>query len=173
MTTESRRSPAEPVADQPRMFGGTLEPTQLPWRWAEQRLTDTRNYWIATVRSDGRPHTRPVWGVWLDGAFWFSTGSQADRNLRARPAITVHLESGSESVILEGAAAEVAERTVLTTVVERYNAKYGWDMDPDELPGPFWRVQPSVGFGWVSDESGLDGGAAFHGTATRWRFGSA
>ena len=45
-------------------------------------------------------------------------------------------------------------------------------MDPDELPGPFWRVEPSVGFGWVSDESGLDGGAAFHGTATRWRFGS-
>ena len=38
------------------------------------RTTGSRRF-----RSDGRPHTRPVWGVWLDGAFWFSTGSLADR----------------------------------------------------------------------------------------------
>ncbi len=51
-----------------------------------------------------------------------------------------------------------------------YNDKDVWDMDPDDLPGPFWQVRPTVAFGWASDDSGLDGGAAFHGTSTRWRF---
>ena len=152
------------------MFGGTLEAVQLPWRWAEQRLIEARNYWIATVRPDGRPHTRPVWGVWLGDAFWFSTGSLADGNLRVQPAITVHLESGSDAVIVEGAAEESIDRVAVGEIVERYNEKYAWNMDPDDLPGPFWRVAPAVVFGWLSDPSGMDGGAAFHGTSTRWTF---
>jgi len=55
------------------------------------------------------PHTRPVWGVWRDGGFWFSTGSQARRNLEANAAITVHLESGEEVVIVEGVAERVMD----------------------------------------------------------------
>ncbi|UQT57067.1 pyridoxamine 5'-phosphate oxidase family protein [Streptomyces durmitorensis] len=42
----------------------------LPWAWAAQRLTAARTYWIATTRPDGRPHTRPVWGVWLEDGLW-------------------------------------------------------------------------------------------------------
>jgi hypothetical protein len=38
--------------------------------------------------------------------------------------------------------------------------------------GPYYTVHPQVAFGWISDETGLDDGAAFHGTATRWRFDS-
>lgn len=169
MTPELEQSPSEPRPAKPRMFGGTLEPTRLPWRWAEQRLIEARNYWIVTVRADGRPHTRPVWGVWLDGAFWFSTGSMADGNLRRSSDLTVHLESGSESVILEGRAEEVTDLDVVRPIVAEYNAKYAWDMEAEELPGPFWRMRSAVAFGWASDPTGLDGGAAFHGTATRWR----
>jgi hypothetical protein len=29
---------------------------------------------------------------------------------------------------------------------------------------------PEVAFGWISDNSGLDRGSLFHGSATRWRF---
>src|SRR5207302_7821785 len=94
----------DPEPSQPRMFGGHLEPVRLPWKWATERLSRARNYWIATTRQDGQPHSRPVWGVWLDDAFYFSTGSLAAQNLAANPAITVHLESGSEVVIIEGAA---------------------------------------------------------------------
>ncbi|MDQ3363669.1 MAG: pyridoxamine 5'-phosphate oxidase family protein [Actinomycetota bacterium] len=152
------------------MFGGHLDPVLLPWGWAAQHLAKARNYWIATTRPDGRPHCRPVWGVWLDGAFYFSTGSLAAENLAVNPEITVHLESGSEVVIVEGVAEEVAENALLRRVVDTYNPKYGWELDPDSLPGPFYAVRPRVAFGWVSDPSGLDGGAAFHGTATRWKF---
>lgn len=160
----------EPVAGRPRMFGGDLEPTRLPWQWASGRLAEARNYWIATSRADGRAHTRPVWGVWLEGAFYFSTGSLAANALARSPEMTMHLESGSEVVILEGAAHEVNAATLLERVVSLYNAKYRWDLDPQTLPGPFYALRPRVAFGWLSDASGLDGGAAFHGTATRWKF---
>jgi hypothetical protein len=162
--------PPEPRADRPWMFGGHPEPVLLLWGWASHRLTVARNYWIATTRLNDCPHTRPVWGVWLDDAFYFSTGSLAAEHLPSRPEITVHLESGNEVVIIEGRARVVGDPLLIARIVEVYNPKYHWDMDPNELPGPFYEVKPRVAFGWISDESGLDGGAAFHGTATRWQF---
>jgi pyridoxamine 5'-phosphate oxidase-like protein len=160
----------EPRTDRPRMFGGYLEPVRLPWSWAVERLERARNYWIATTRPSGRPHTRPVWGVWLEDAFYFSTGSLAAENLNHNREITVHLESGSETVIVEGTAQPVADVSLVELVIAAYNEKYHWDVDPHEMPGPLYAVRPRVAFGWVSDESGDDRGSAFHGTATRWRF---
>jgi Pyridoxamine 5'-phosphate oxidase len=162
--------PTPPAPSRPRMFGTYLEPSLLPWEWAEERLAAARNYWICTTRPGGRPHARPVWAVWLDGRLLFSTGSLAAGNLAANPEITVHLESGSEVVILEGVAEPVAEDELVRRVCDAYNAKYRWDLDPAGLPGPFLAVRPRVAFGWLSDDSGLDRGSAFHGTATRWRF---
>jgi hypothetical protein len=155
------------------MFGGRLEPVRLPWSWAVERLTAARNYWIATTRPSGRPHARPVWGVWLDDVFYFSTGSLAAENLRADREITVHLESGSDVVIVEGIAEPVADIAVVEVAIAAYNAKYRWDADPHAMPGPLYAVRPRVAFGWLSDASGADAGSAFHGTATRWRFGRA
>jgi hypothetical protein len=73
-------------------------------------------------------------------------------------------------VIIEGVAEAVTESALLVRIVTMYNAKYAMDIDPRSLPGPFYAVRPLVAFGWLSDESGLDQGAAFNGTATRWRF---
>src|SRR5438552_15044970 len=92
----------DPEPSQPRMFGGSVGSAELSWGWATERLSRARNYWIATTRPAGRPHSRPVWGVWLDTTLYFSTGSLAAQNLASRPAITVHLESGSDVVIIEG-----------------------------------------------------------------------
>lgn len=161
---------ANPRTDSPWMFGAYIEPVRLPWTWAIARLVVAQNYWIATTRPDGRPHSRPVWGIWLDNAFYFSTGSLALQNLTSQPAITVHLESGSEVVILEGEAEVVNERSLTEQIVGLYNQKYHWDMSPDSSPGTFYVVRPQMAFGWLSDGTGLDRGSAFHGTATRWRF---
>jgi hypothetical protein len=173
MAIETQSGPgksADPEASQPWMFGGHLEPVRLPWQWATERLSRAHNYWIATTRPGGQPHSRPVWGIWLEETFYFSTGSLAAQNLLANAAITVHLESGSEVVILEGTAEPIRDVPLVERVVSLYNQKYHWDADPHNLPGPFYAVHPRVAFGWLADESGLDGGAAFHGTATRWRF---
>jgi hypothetical protein len=56
----------EPRASRPTQPAGYWDSRPLPWQWARQRLVDARNYWIATVSSENRAHTRPVWGVWLD-----------------------------------------------------------------------------------------------------------
>lgn len=60
-----------------------LKPRQhyLPFSHAEDRLMKSRNYWICTSRPDGRPHSIPVWGFWIDGALYFAPPA-----LRARPA---------------------------------------------------------------------------------------
>ena len=65
---------ATPTAAPPVLYGAPAPPGDLlPWSWAEQQLVTARTYWIATTRPDGRPHCRPVWGVWLPDGFWFST----------------------------------------------------------------------------------------------------
>jgi hypothetical protein len=157
-----------PRADRPAVPAGYLEARRLPWDWARRRLERARNYWIATVTPAGRPHCRPYWAVWLDGALYFSSGSRIRRHLEASPEVSVHLESGDETVILEGVAAEVRDGALLRRVATAYNAKYGWDVEPE--PGEFLGIRPRVGFGWMCDGSGEDRGALYAATATRWTF---
>jgi hypothetical protein len=111
-----------------------------------------------------------VWGVWLDGTFYFSTGSLAAQNLTASPAITVHLESGSEVVIIEGVAETVSDVALVGLVVNLYNEKYHWNVDPNNLPGPFYAVRPQIAFGWHFEESEINPESTALGNATRWRF---
>lgn len=158
----------DPKSDRPEMPGGYLEPKQLAWPWAEQRLVEARNYWIASVTPQGAPHARPVWGVWLDGGFYFSSGSRIRSNLERRAEISVNLESGDECIILEGRAVRVEDEGTAKRVAESYNEKYHWDLEAQ--PGEFFVVRPRVVFGWLCDGSGRDGGALFSQTATRWRF---
>lgn len=56
----------------------------LPWGFVEERMANARKYWVATVRPDGRPHLTPVWGLWVEGAFYFGSGprTRKARNLR-------------------------------------------------------------------------------------------
>jgi hypothetical protein len=170
---EEQTNPGErgdPEVSQPRMFGGYMGSAELPWTWATERLNRARNYWIATTRSDGRPHSRPVWGIWLDNAFYFSTGSLAASNLVTRPAITVHLESGSEVVIIEGVAETVNDAALVEQVVSLYNQKYNWNLDPHNVTDPFYVVRPQVAFGWHFEESELNPDSSGLETATRWYF---
>jgi len=138
---------------------------RLPWSWAEKRLTASRNYWIVSASPAGRPHAMPVWGLWLDGAVWFSTdrASRKGRNVEANPDIVIHLESGDEVVILEGTAEEVTDGPVLARFVDAYEEKYGFRMDLDEPIGLVYQVRPRTALGWLEPE--------FPTSATRWRFG--
>jgi nitroimidazol reductase NimA-like FMN-containing flavoprotein (pyridoxamine 5'-phosphate oxidase superfamily) len=76
----------------------------LAWADVEARLVAATSYWLATVRPDGRPHVVPRWGVWLDGRFWYDGAPSTvhARNLVVNPACSLHLESGTEAVIVEG-----------------------------------------------------------------------
>src|SRR5688500_8423420 len=76
----------------------------LNWKWATDRLLKTRNYWLSTVRPDGRPHVMPIWGVWLDDIFYFSTSLQSRkaRNLIHNPYGVLTTDNATEAVIVEG-----------------------------------------------------------------------
>ena len=94
----------------------------LSWAWAERRLTGSHNYWLVTVRPNGRPHAMPVWGVWVDGAFHFSSGrrSRKTRNLVRNPRCVVCTDRAHEAVIVEGVARTVKSQELLSRVARPY-----------------------------------------------------
>lgn len=156
-----------PRASRPHMPGYGLLPAKaeqdlLPWQWAEERLVDSHNYWVATARPDGRPHLMPVWGVWLGAALWFSTGADSvkARNLAADSRCSISTERGDEAVIVEGRVERVSGGDGLEAVYEAYRAKYDWPMD-GEL---FYVLRPTVAFGFIEHAD------QFSSTATRWLF---
>ena len=122
----------------------------LDWDWAAERLEQSRNYWISTTRPDGRPHAMPVWGIWLEDAFFFSTGrdSAKSRNLAANPAIVVHLESGDETVILEGRAEQVLDAELGRRVSEVYWPKYDFTPDTSGEADRWLVVRPKLAYAW-------------------------
>ena len=42
----------------------------LPWSFVDEQMEAARNYWVTTVRPDGRPHAMPVWGAWVNGKLY-------------------------------------------------------------------------------------------------------
>ena len=163
-----------PRAGRPYMPGyGLLGPAEgtglLPWSWAEDGLASARNYWVVSLRPDGRPHAMPVWGVWDDGALWFSSskGSRKARNLTADPRCTIAIEDALNPVIVEGKAELVTDSAALARMLALENTKYGTDygiemLDPDA--NSVFRVSPDWAFGLRQDD--------FTGSPTRWIFAS-
>jgi hypothetical protein len=134
----------------------------LPWKWAVKKLTESRQYWMMTVRPDGRPHAMIIWGLWFDGAFWFGTGgkTQKARNLAKNPSCVVGTQDAAEAVILEGVAELVTDVNIRRKLEPTSLRKYG--MSGGDGSEPLYRVQPRRAFGLVE--------ASFPKTATRWMF---
>lgn len=135
----------------------------LTWEDAVAKLTAARNYWVSSTRPNGRPHAMPVWGVWLDGAFYFGTGrrSQKARNLFANPEIIVHLESGDDVVIIEGVAEELVDPQAKQHLSAVYTDKYNEGGDPGD--SPYFVVRARAVQAWTERD--------FPKSATRWTFG--
>jgi hypothetical protein len=127
------------------------EEGMLAWSWAAERLEQARNYWVSTTRPDGRPHSMPVWGIWLDDAFFFGSGRESakSRNLAASPAIVVHLESGDETVIIEGLAERVLDEALEKRVDEVYGGKYDFTPDSSGETDPWFVVRPRRAYAWA------------------------
>jgi len=150
------------------MYGLKPRLQYLPFSHAEERLTHSRNYWICTARPDGRPHSIPVWGFWVEGAFYFGTSraSRKARNLAQNAAVSIHLDSGDDVVILEGSAVEVdlADPSTVQPLDNASRAKYKMPLmvTPDVV---LYRVRPRVVLAWTEKD--------FPNNATRWEFHTA
>jgi nitroimidazol reductase NimA-like FMN-containing flavoprotein (pyridoxamine 5'-phosphate oxidase superfamily) len=159
---------AEPRADRPAMPEGYIGPAPLPWRWAEEQLTDARNYWITSVGPNGRPHVRPVWGLWIDDTVQFSTGGRHVANIARDPRVTVNLESGDECVIVEGTADAVTDEKTRRAFCDAYEPKYDWNMTLDFVD-VVYVVRPRLVLGWIAVDLARES-TLFQATATRWHF---
>jgi hypothetical protein len=145
-----------PVVDRPRMFGREPSGPPLPWARPDQRLRAARTYWVVTVGQSQRPHVRPYWGCWTGEVFLFSTMSRALNNVRANPRASVHLDSVSDVVVVEGQAGVVVDSEGLQSFVEDYNRKYDWNLevrgqrvgDDQGASGNVVTVQADVVYGW-------------------------
>ncbi|MFZ1139496.1 MAG: pyridoxamine 5'-phosphate oxidase family protein [Candidatus Sulfotelmatobacter sp.] len=152
----------------PPMYGLKPRKQYLPFSHAEDRLTNSRNYWICTSRPDGRPHSVPVWGFWVDGAFYFGTAraSRKARNLARNAAVSIHLESGNDVVILEGTAAELdlTDKSKVQPLDAASRAKYKMPLmaTPEVV---LYSVRPRVVLAWTEKD--------FPNNATRWEFETA
>lgn len=132
----------------------------MPWSHVVDKMTAVRNYWVAKVTPENRPHVTPVWGLWHDEHFYFASGSDSRkaRILIAKPSIVVHLESGEEVVIVVVNVGLLGDKDLMSVLDEAYYQKY-----TVRLAGnPTYRVTLSKVFAWSE--------ADFPGSVTRWVF---
>src|SRR5512139_2814089 len=131
---------------------------QVKWEYVEQRLTESKNYWLCSTRPDGRPHAIPRWAVYIDGKVYYdgSPETRHARNVAANPHVSLHLESGDQVIIAEGTsrpagkpAPELAKR-----IAAAYRAKYaseGYAPEPDQWnEGGLSEFTPQKVLAWTS-----------------------
>lgn len=143
----------------------------LSWEWAEARLVETRNFWLVTVSGAGRPHSMPVWGVWMPDVerFGFSCapGARKARNLAANPRVVVTNDDPVHCLSLEGRAHPL-EGTAREAMARAYGEKYGDGDRPVDVMVAFildnacYEVVPERAFGLIETEED------FSHSATKW-----
>lgn len=154
----------------PSEYGDPTAAELRDWGEIEERLRAAPNYWLASVGRDGRPHVRPVDGVWVDGTLCFGGSDQTRwvRNLRANPDVSINLSDENEAIILEGDVEEITDpshplaRLSTDASFRKYPQYYPDGNAPEEPAVPVWCFRPSRAFAWTLKD--------FPRSATRWRF---
>ncbi len=116
---------------------------------ALHRLAASMNYWICTTRPDGRPHTAPVWGVWLDGALYFGTRGQKSRNLETLPYAIAHIDSSDDVAMVAGPVTSVDDREGIHRIQVAQHEKYGAAVTGEPGPFRYYRLEPEEGWAWL------------------------
>jgi hypothetical protein len=128
-----------------RLYGARSDRALLEFSWVEDQLAGAATYWVV-ARSEGHPHPRPVWGLWFEQRLHLSLGSPSLlRATRREPAVTVHLDSGTDVVIVEGLVAPAARTP--TAVLQAYDSKYDWEYDASRY-GQLTVVVPTKVLAW-------------------------
>lgn len=143
----------------PEGYGIEQASAFVEWDVIESRLRESANYWLSTTRPDGRPHVVPRWGVWLDGAFWYDGSPETVhvRNLETDPRCVLHLESGTNVVIVEGESQkpDPIAGDLGVRLAGEYGRKYGPEYTPasdawaDEIAGGMRYISPVRVLAWT------------------------
>jgi len=117
----------------------------------ETFLRETRVAVIATVDSNSRPRTTPIWYLWDDGAAYLFTSRKSLkwRNILANPNVSLcidHREPPYASVILDGRAEEVEPSSgrSLYEDVRRMAVAYYGDVEGEKFAARYQGDMPGV-----------------------------
>jgi len=111
----------------------------LSWEYVIERLSSSKNYWLCSVRPDGRPHSVPRWGVFINEKLYYDGSPETvhARNILQNPHLSIHLESGDQALIAEGTTRpsekpdpDLAE-LLSKTFCEKYE-QFGYAPRPDQ-----------------------------------------
>lgn len=137
----------------------------------ERDAHNARTTWLTTLNDDGSPHVTAVGAIWLDGTFWFQTGSrtQKHRNVERDPRCSVAQSLPGADVVLEGHAALVTDPAEVARAASAW-ADGGWPAEPDAsgagITAPFnapaqgpppwhvFRIEPRSATVVLADEPG-------------------
>ncbi len=93
---------------------------------------NSRTTWLTTLNEDGSPHVTAVGALWLDGAYWFQTGSGTRKhgNVERDPRCTVARSVRDADVVVEGTARRVTDADEIARAAKAW-ADGGWPVEPD------------------------------------------
>jgi hypothetical protein len=134
---------------------------------------NARTTWLGTINEDGSPHITAVGALWMDGTFWFQTGSgtRKSHNVARDPRCSLATSIHEADVVVEGDATRVGDRGLLERLTAAW-ADGGWPVEPDEsgtgITAPFnapsqgpppwnvYRIEPrSATVVWGAEPGGL------------------
>jgi hypothetical protein len=164
----------QPRVERPDMAGyGVTDDLEgiLPWAWAEERLLTCRNFWFVSANGNGRPHSMPIWGIWLPERQRFGLScaptARKARNIAANDQVVFTTDNSVECVSVEGRAVPIAGDE-LTATAEAWADKYDDGAFPKEemvkffADGAAYEVVPDRAFGIIETPE------QFATAATRW-----
>jgi len=94
---------------------------------------NSRTTWLSTLNEDGSPHVTAVGALWVDGSFWFQTGTgtRKGRNVARDPRCSIAVSIRDADVVLEGNAVRVTAPSEIARIAKAW-ADQGWPAEPDE-----------------------------------------
>jgi hypothetical protein len=94
---------------------------------------NSRTTWLSTVNEDGSPHVTAVGALWLDGTFWFQTGTSTrkGRNVARDRRCSIAVSIRDADVVFEGDATRVTDPADLARLAKAW-ADQGWPAELDE-----------------------------------------
>ena len=112
---------------------------QIPWPKVRERFEQDLSQgpesggpgrhtcWLATVRPDGRPHVMPLGAVWVDGAFYFTSGAgtRKAKDIAHNPNCVITVATHDFDLVVEGEAVKVTDHALAQRIAEVYRAQ-GW-----------------------------------------------
>ncbi len=112
----------------------------IPWQKVRNRLQqkisqapktggpDRHTAWLATSNPDGKPHVMPVGILFIDDAFYFTSGpkTRKARNIAHNPDSVISIATHDFDLVVEGSATRVVDQAHLQRIADAFK-KEGWE----------------------------------------------